>query len=220
MPRRVEKCYRCDRQATSRDHIVPRSFFSKPFPSDLPTAPTCDDHNRSLQKDEEYFRIFVAGQAYPAPAARELWTGPVRRQLTKQPSFKKMLAGQVQDVGLHTPTGVYLGEATTFVADSDRVNPVLEKIVRGLYWRHRATDVGEVRFDCTFISPLTMWKLPDIKQALNSDVHTIGDVLTYRFGIPEDAPDVSMWALTFYSKAIFVVATIPVRFEEFMERAT
>jgi hypothetical protein len=28
-----------------------------------------------------------------------------------------------------------------------------------------------------------------------------------------------MWALTFYSTAIFVVATIPLRFEDFMERA-
>ncbi len=220
MPRRPDKCYRCGTDATGRDHIVPRSFFPKPFPPDLPTAPTCDEHNRDLQRDEEYFRIFVAGQAYPSPAARELWTGPVRRQLSKQPSFKRMLAGQVQDVGLHTPSGVYVGEATTFVAEPDRVNPVLEKMVRGLYWLHRGTDVGDVRFECTFISPLMMWKLPDIKQALNSDVHHIGDVLMYRFGIPQDAPDVSMWALTFYRKAIFVVATIPARFEDVVGRGS
>lgn len=78
MPRRREKCYRCGTDATGRDHIVPRSFFAKPLPPNLATAPTCDLHNKHLQKDEEYFRIFVAGQAYPAPAAQEIWTGPVR----------------------------------------------------------------------------------------------------------------------------------------------
>lgn len=82
--------------------------------------------------------------------------------------------------------------------------------------------LGQVRFDCTFISPLTMRMLPNISDALTSPLIEVGNVLAYRHGISRDAPDVSLWALKFYGKATFVVVTIPARVEDFMrrERAT
>lgn len=120
-----------------------------------------------------------------------------------------MLAREVRDVDLQTPAGLYLGQATTFVPEPGRISLVLEKIVRGLYWLHTAEELGPVEFHPTFISRFTMWKLPDISEGLNSPTMQIGSAFAYRYGIPYDEPRISLWAMRFFGKAVFVVGTLP-----------
>ena len=46
-------------KSRTSDHIPSRCLLRKPYPSELPTMPTCRDCNSSLAKDEEYLCLFL-----------------------------------------------------------------------------------------------------------------------------------------------------------------
>jgi hypothetical protein len=168
-----------------------------------------EKHNKHLELDEGYFRVFVVARSYPTDAAASLWKGAVRRELVRKPRLKALFASQVRDVSLQSPGGVYLGEATALLAESARIDRVLEKMTRGLYLHHTGRRLGEVELSNFFISPMTTSRLVDLTPVLTSPTHQIGDVVTYRYGIAADDPTFSVWFPRFYEKAIFVVASQP-----------
>jgi hypothetical protein len=79
MPRRAAPCYNCGTIARTRDHVFPRSLFTRPRPSPSPTVPACHACQRRTGLDEVYFRSFVAGGAYQHPTARALWDSQIVR---------------------------------------------------------------------------------------------------------------------------------------------
>ncbi|MFG0677725.1 hypothetical protein [Delftia sp. WSY_7] len=48
------RCYYCGELATSREHAPPQSFFPKNFKLNLITVPSCEKHNNSKSKNDEY----------------------------------------------------------------------------------------------------------------------------------------------------------------------
>ena len=64
----VEKCYMCDREATSREHVPPRCLFPEKgdvghsnFRKNLITVPSCDLHNSNKSKEDEFLMVSIAG---------------------------------------------------------------------------------------------------------------------------------------------------------------
>lgn len=63
-----EKCYACDEEATSVEHVPPKCIFPerKDYPrkdlrKNLLTVPACDLHNSAKSKDDEFLMISLAG---------------------------------------------------------------------------------------------------------------------------------------------------------------
>jgi hypothetical protein len=63
-----KQCYMCKRVATSREHVPPKCIFperkdvpGEDFRSQLITIPSCDQHNLSKSKDDEFLLISIAG---------------------------------------------------------------------------------------------------------------------------------------------------------------
>lgn len=54
------KCYMCDKQSTSVEHVPPECFFLEGHKVNLITVPSCSDHNLRKSKDDEYVRSFIA----------------------------------------------------------------------------------------------------------------------------------------------------------------
>ncbi len=52
-------CIYCGEPATTKDHVIPRSYFPKPTPSNLMTVPACKQCNKSKQHDEDYLRTIL-----------------------------------------------------------------------------------------------------------------------------------------------------------------
>lgn len=130
-------CYLCgNKLAETRDHIFPKNLFPRPLPSHLLTAPSCGECNNSLSDDEELFRAFVAlGVAYETSSGYRIWTERVRPSLQlDRRGFKTLLLRLIKDVKLFSPNGMYVGNAKALLVDQERINRVLEKIARGLYY--------------------------------------------------------------------------------------
>jgi len=51
----------CDAEATTREHVPPKSFFPDGYRKDLITVPSCPAHNHAQSLDIEYARNIVAG---------------------------------------------------------------------------------------------------------------------------------------------------------------
>lgn len=200
-------CYLCGGpDADTNDHVFPKSLFPKPRPT-LLTAPACRNCNQSLSLDEEYFRAFVLASTYPHPQAKKLWIGPLRRSLTRTPKFKQMLASQLRSYEAHTSDGRHLGRVDAFFGETNRIDRVLEKMVRGLYLRHVGDAISR---DVVFQhSQVTLSNCDRVPWDLIDPMPTIpvGDCVVYRFGIAEDDPRHSMWVLLFYERSCFIVTT-------------
>jgi hypothetical protein len=50
-----EKCYCCNENTISREHIPPKCLFLTPRPSNMITVPSCQKHIFAKSKDDEYF---------------------------------------------------------------------------------------------------------------------------------------------------------------------
>jgi hypothetical protein len=139
-PRKPELCYLCGAEATTRDHIPPEQFFEV-LPENIITAPACLSCNKSLGKDEEYFRALLTMECYERnDIARRIWDGPAVRSLWKA-GFDGLRLRLLKQMGLITlPTGVL---RTLVVGEGKRVTRVIHKIVRGIYFelhRERIAD--------------------------------------------------------------------------------
>lgn len=203
----ARRCYLCGAAGpTTRDHVIPRNLFPSPAPPDLITAPACRACNESLSKDEEYFRVFILGQAAMDHSdAKEIWRTSVRRSLARRPAFKAMLASRIRSVPIRTPAGQYLGDAPAMSAPEDRINPVLWKIVKGLYYHRRGDLLEGVGFSA-WCNPSDvqseLWKtLP------HADVG--GEAFSYWHAIAEDDPRQTIWWLAFYRRVLFIVISEP-----------
>ena len=55
------KCYMCDSEGATREHVPPKSFFPKNLRKRLVTVPSCVAHNHGQSLDIEYVRNVIAG---------------------------------------------------------------------------------------------------------------------------------------------------------------
>jgi hypothetical protein len=147
-----EFCFVCGAPATGVDHVPPRSFFPKR--KDLPpgvadvrrnliTVPACNDHNGRYSKDDEVasYVILLTHKANQLGVDQFLHKG--LRAITGRKGlvdsiFKKIEVYQLPD-GREIPT---------FEFDAERVDKVMERIARGLFFdRGRAWRPGRPKPD-------------------------------------------------------------------------
>lgn len=107
---------------------------------------------------------------------------------------------------LRSPSGLYLGDAEAFQFPVRRINHVVQRIVRGLYWHHyRKSLLPDVSF--------LVMKDPDISGVFNiiqnhTDLASVeAETFQYRYGVAAEDPRQSVWLLRFYEVTSFLVLT-------------
>ena len=131
----MTKCYRCDAEATSVEHVPPKCLF--PEKKDLPeadyrknliTVPSCEAHNSARSHDDEYLLCFIVTSYENNPVARQHFGTKIMRLLRKKPWFQSTLLKFLTPVVLN-------GENTAaFKVDLKRLRMVLESIAYGLHF--------------------------------------------------------------------------------------
>jgi hypothetical protein len=119
---------------------------------------------------------------------------------------------------IYTPGGTYLREAGALSVDGSRIENVISRVIRGLYYHHLGQrlptghivwtwsdwfgNLGDQEFLTAFQGVL---------DALKSEApKTVGGrVFCYCFRILDDPPDVSVWWLSFYDHRQFLGLTLP-----------
>jgi len=161
--------------------------------------------------DDEYLRsILVPHKDAVHPKTRELW--PVVMRSLEKPAkrgFANAFFSSLRMVNHRTPGGLYVGRSAGYRVDHDRVNRIMEKIVRGLFhheFRKRIPRSYEVL--TLFVNTLrgqvpdhdfSQWHSSVCGLFGASPQKQIGQkVLVYRCGVQPGAVYRSAWGLTFY----------------------
>jgi hypothetical protein len=204
-----ERCYWCGVDGPSeRDHVFPASLFLEPRPT-LITVPACKLHNRVFSLDEEYFRDFILASSYSHPEAKLLWQTKTRSTLRRKPSYRAMLAAQLRKLGMKTAGGVFLGFLDALIADPSRINSVLRKMARGLYYHQHSEPLGPVEW--TIDQVRADRPLPPAAIELVRSLPPPIDVghIRYRFGRPPDELGALGAAIRFFDRVLFIIIGIP-----------
>ncbi|MCO6458598.1 MAG: hypothetical protein J5I93_25100 [Pirellulaceae bacterium] len=204
------------------DHVPPKSIFSRPRPSDLITVPGCAACNRGSSLDDEYFRTLLClsdktGEDPNAAAGREAAMRSMHRSEAR--GFTKMFLDGVFPTDVYSPGGVYLGKRMAFDVNVVRIQNVVAKTVRGLYYAAsgrilpKSCDVSVFTND--ILEQVNEVQLRNLHEQIlaplaNTPEKVIGTgAFRYRFSIPESEECVSVWALTFFGAIPFLCITCP-----------
>ena len=203
------ECYLCGAPADTRDHIPPVGLFPAPRPDNLLTVPACLACNRNRSLDDEYFRIIVAAGSRDAPQSTVLLHQRIIPRLRKKPALIRDFLKSVRQVDIHSESGIYLGRGPAFTFDRPRIQAVIDKIVRGLFFKHTnrrlAADYSVEEF----------MYCPKVEKPLQETIMELplfnfgdGSVFSYRYHVADETSCESFWFLMFYNDtSLFVTRT-------------
>ena len=150
--------------------------------------------------------------------ARRSWEALFRSlQRPEARGLRASFLNSVHPVSFISPRGLYKGAAVAYDVDLERVNRVLTRIVKGLFFHemgYRLPDTHEV---FTAIDPpVDLERERDTNEfrvfaaLLTRPIIEIGDgVFSYRFLSSGEDSDSTVWLLTFYGAILAVGLTLP-----------
>ena len=207
----------------TNDQVPPRTFFAKPRPSDLIIVPGCKECNHGWSLDDEYFRTALClsdktTDERNATAGRDAAIRSLQRKEAR--GFAKMFLSRTFPKEVYSSGGIYLGKRLGFTVDFERIQKVVAKITRGLFYEASGRILPQ-NYGVSADSNDTLEQTdPDHLHELQNTVITpllstqeriIGDgAFRYRHAIPKDGDGfVSAWALTFYGSMPFLCLSGP-----------
>ena len=198
-----KNCIYCDKPATTKDHVPQECFFPKPAPKNLITVPSCFDCNNSFADDENYVRTVLASARLndiPNSPVEKIWNQKVQRSLQKNPKVLKEVFKSFLPIDVYHGS-IYFGKRPGFRCDRERVDRIMGKIVKGLFYFENKKPLPNDFIVKVFLSPNEDDKIPnEIKESIcTSIIKCVSkDVFKYRtIHLPED-PNYSVWVLNFY----------------------
>jgi hypothetical protein len=217
--RRSRACAYCGQSGpTTKDHVPPKGIFPKPRPADLITVPACPECHSQSGRDDEYLRLILACQDLTgAHQSIQRLQDSVVRGLTRsrQAGLLRQLQRGTHKEVLFGPRGEPVIQRTLFMMNRLRIDEIMRRIVRGLYFHETGTILpSAVAIDVLFVDHIQL--LSRAKQEAwrkmllllsGADKRLVGaPVFSYHLvgPDPEGGPG-GGWLLTFYERAQYLV---------------
>ncbi|MFQ5752275.1 MAG: hypothetical protein ACE5HI_09785, partial [bacterium] len=137
------------------------------------------------------------------------WQEKMRRLYFRGRGVGNAISKKMQEVNMVTPQGIYFGKRMALEIDYSRLESVVKKIVKGLYYHEYKTVLSEdISVECQWLNAKSFMEnaRPFIEKLPFSESKYPG-VFEYRFARIEDEPTKSAWALLFFDFAIFHAIT-------------
>jgi hypothetical protein len=208
-------CYLCgERQATTDDHVPPQNLFPNNAQFKGFKVPACRDCNNGLAKDDEYLRDVLTMGCINADALqvlREKTIPSMRRpwaQLQRVRKQDRILARTFQ-APMNSPGGLHLQPKLAIQFDTERIDRVCARIVRGLYYELAKQPFAK---ECEIVPKLLSAnqvgdRIEELKQLGYPVAGYAGDDMFFyaMWGLLEDRYMTSTWLLRFYNEVTALV---------------
>jgi hypothetical protein len=163
-----------------------------------------------MSLDDQYFATVLAGRRNDNPTQSTVFEQKVLPQLQDEDfdGLRKMLLARTRPIWL--PEGDGFVQTGILNLNMDRVNGVLRKIVRGLYYHHRGIRLPTADAVSLYLDPKD--ELPELANWDRTHVVIDPDVFEYRCAFPgpeSSLSGLSVWSLHFYRRTVAVGLTIP-----------
>ncbi len=201
------------RRKITRDHVIPKSLFDRPLPKYMPTVPSCNECNNDKSKHDSFLRdiLVMDYAACESPIAKKIFDEKVMRAMSRGQSLAaKIMVESGKPIDIKTPSGLIVDTAYMGKFSFARAVSMFGYTVRGLNYRLRKTVLSK---DC---------EIRVLRTAANDIAYCHGifdsigapppigigqGVFSMRCAFCDGHPDISLWLLTFYERAVFHVAT-------------
>jgi len=203
-------CYICCNPGTDdKDHVIPKSFFTKPKPSNLLTFPA--HHKCHAEMDEEYLRVLAAGQGLEvSKAATDLWQTKIFRSVGRNIPFRSLIRSSIlDDVPLFSNGGIYLGSTPIAIKfERSKIDPIIKKIVKGFYfYQTGALLCVDTKFAWQVVNEEPTGPMRQVLEGSQRGLQYT-DVFESAYAIVEEAGlEVTAWWLLFYKGLLIVCFT-------------
>jgi hypothetical protein len=215
-------CVYCGKhRPVTDDHIPPKNLYPKPRPQ-LLTVPSCYPCNNGASKDDEYFRlnIIMREDTPEQPDAKKVFEKTMRSLGRHEAiGFRNDLLNRVQEFKRVTKSGIYLGKTTGYNFDLNRIEKVVNRIVKGLFYIQYQKRIPESHIvDTVSLSNLENIKsenelrLTEILDVLfKTDFKFVGkkEIFSYWHVIATSSEFTSVWLTLFYQKTPFLTFVTP-----------
>jgi len=96
---------------------------------------SCLECNEGFSRDEDYFRNLVSGLLLTdSLTANCLFNTTVSRSLRRSPSLAQKMFSQMSLVNSYSNGGIFLGKKTAVELDYKRIDKILDKYIKGLFF--------------------------------------------------------------------------------------
>lgn len=215
-------CTYCGRpDALTKDHVIPRSLFVPPLPSNMVRVPACEACQAEKSWGDadlaHYVNMHWAGSQHP-DSLQQLARMARATQFGRSKIGKAFTEGGRQRE-LMTDAGLYLGDVWegTLPNDNRDMFKTLEYIVRGLH----VVRIRGMRFDRTkpplppdcpvVVQEVDRLKAREVVTHLDSLPHELsllmGKIVAWWLHVPSTDPEAGVWLLVFNNQVSFVAAT-------------
>lgn len=195
----------------TKEHVPPKNLFLKPRPNNSITVHLCNKCNHSFHLDDEYFRVYISAGAQPGTKLWKLWkqkvvgssfarSGGLRGRLNDE---HELLLEYATSNPLQAYDGSVLPEELLCLVqpfEGNRINAVVEKIVRCLYYKHKSEVFNETLE--VNDAPMTESILKDILSTRSGEVG-YSDEFVYKY--TDYTKGQTLWRLVFYRSKEFTV---------------
>lgn len=160
----LSHCYMCDAAATSVEHVPPRCLFpeqkdlseGEDLRKQLITVPSCDAHNSSKSKDDEYLLYTLSMNFQNNQTASNHFSTKVLRAIKRRPSIIKKFAEKQLPVKLEDTESGQTLDTLAFQVDQRRLENAFAMIGYALYFHHfRESWKGNISVYPNFLLALT-----------------------------------------------------------------
>ena len=211
--------YCCERPGSTRDHVPPKCLFPADV-SDLIRVPSCPACNGGFSKDDEYFRNMLAMNASSKDAKATPFTFDSLMRAIERPEARGMasaISESLYRADLITDAGLYAGTVDVYRLDQDRLERVVERIGRALFWHHSGRALSpDVNTWAT-----AAWGFPKIPPAAQAGFAEAAAKLprplyelaggAFKYGGIWGDSDQSAWMMEFHRGVGYVVRTGPAK---------
>jgi hypothetical protein len=193
----------------NKEHFVPRGLWAGPRPSGTKTCPAHIECNQKFSEDNDYFRLVIASdeEARPHDEAQRVLDGPVTKMMTESPGRYLRHAKDFAFRSRFSPGGVYLGEQGCFPIDFQKINRLLQNVVKGLFYTRTGKPLGQDRNILVSRNEDSRTETVEYFQSRMDNWYDFGDeVFTWRDCFSEGLKDMAC-ILQFYRRKLFFAMT-------------
>ena len=209
-------CIYCvKRNATTKDHVPPKCFFSEPRPNNLITVPCCEKCNNFFGKDDEIVRNLITSfdTTEIHPSIQTQLADKRNRSLGRKESAFALqhLINSMQPVDCFSPGGIYLGSRPGFNLNQPAMNNFIRRITIALLYHEKQVILKNPIIDWRILNLNAddFNSMPDkIKSFISSrKIHRIGNGEFSYMGCYLPHIVDSLWIINFYD-GIDLVTTL------------
>lgn len=213
----VGECAYCGRYTTlTEDHVIPKSLFSAPRPTDIPKVLACAQCNNVIKSfNDTYLRDLLVADMTTVdhPVAKEQFSKFIRANQRGQSHMAREIRWE-SPVEVRTHAGLITGMAYSAKIPLDRIMATMKMLVRGLYRAYTGLTLPQdVHFEVKRYYDDTDLRavIEPLLHAGAMRVQQVGDglVFTCVYGYAPSEPASSIWVIVFYEHAVFAITTGP-----------